>query len=406
MSAGRNKTATRLAALAVSVAMFAGIAPAGAETIKIGVPMELSGRFVAYGASGRRGVEMALERFGTKVGDNDIQLLFRDVQSEAQATVSAINELVSVEKVDFMIGPVASPIVAASVPPWQQGKPIWIVNGSSSTQLEEIAGGEDAFFHTYPYAYHYHTSEAEALQHYLGEGKKIAVIYSDDNYGRTHLPYVQQFYKDAGFEIVAEEVIRTNTPDMNPVLTKIARVKPDILIGLVQTTDAITLAKQIHTRKLDVPYLVGTAYTQLDEWQEAVGEAQEGWMGVTTYLPGVNHPANPDYPELFPETVAWAEAFKTKYNMEPDFLDIGHYAAMGMLLVALDKAGGDKAKAAEELRSLDIPTVNGRGKFESTGFGTKQQAFVDMVVFQRQGGKNVVLWPLETASGDITAVTR
>lgn len=397
MSAGRSSIAIRMAALAATAAMLAGVVPASADTIKIGVPMELSGRFVAYGASGRRGVEMALERFGNKVGGNDIKLLVRDVQSEAQATVSAVNELVSVEKVDFMIGPVASPIVAAAVPPWQQRKPVWIVDGSSSTQLEKIAGGEDNFFHTYPYAYHYHTSEAAALKHYLGEGKTVAVIYSDDNYGRTHLPYVKKFYTEAGFKIIDEEVVRTNTPDMNPVLTKIARAKPDILVGLVQTTDAITLAKQIYTRKLNVPYLVGTAYTQLDEWQKAVGEAQEGWLGVTTYLPGVNHPANPDYPKLFPETKEWVEAFKAKYHAEPDFLDIGHYASMGMLLVALDKVGGDKTKAAAELASLDIDTVYGRGNFKATGFGTKHQAFSDMVVFQRQAGKNVVLWPLKAA---------
>lgn len=396
----------RMTALATTVAMIGGIGYAYADTIKVGVPMELSGRFVAYGASGRRGVEMAFERFGTKVGENDIQILYRDVQSDAQATVSAINELVTVEKVDFLIGPVASPLVAASVPPWQQVKPTWIVSGSSGTQLEEIAGGEDAFFHTYPFAYHYHTSEAAALAQYLGKGKKVAVIYSDDAYGRTHLPYVQKFYKEAGFEIVAEEVIRTNSPDLNPVLTKISRVKPDILIGLVQTTDAITLAKQVHTRKLNVPYLVGTAYTQLDEWQDAVGEAQEGWIGVTTYLPGVNHPGNPDFPELFPETEVWVEAFRAKYDMEPDFLDIGHYASTGMLLVALERAGGDKVKAVEELRTMDIQTVNGRGKFEPTGFGTKHQAFVDMVVFQRRGSDNVIVWPLEAASGTIEPVTR
>ncbi|MGF7160399.1 branched-chain amino acid transport system substrate-binding protein [Rhodoligotrophos appendicifer] len=394
-------------ALLVATGISAGSFAASAEeTIKIGVPMELSGRFVAYGGPGKRGVEMAAEAFGNTVGGKKVEFIYRDVQSEAQSTVSTVNELVNVEKVDFMIGPVGSPIVAAAIPPWQQGKPVWIVNGSSSTKLEEVVGKEDNFFHTYPYAYHYHTSEAAALKHYLGEGKKVAVIYSDDSYGRTHLPYVKQFYGDIGYEIVAEEMVRANATDMNPALTKIARAKPDILVGLVQTTDAITMAKQVQTRKLDVPYLVGTAYTQLEEWQKAVGDAQEGWMGVTTYLPGVEHAANKDYPKLFPSTTEWVEAFKKKYNAEPDFLDIGHYAATGMLLIALDKAGGDKVKAAEELRKMNVETVNGRGEFKPTGFGTKQQAFTDMIVFQRQGGKNVVLWPLEAANGEIAAVKR
>lgn len=390
-----------LGLLAAGLVQTAGHSAAAQDAIKVGVPMEITGRFAAYGTSGKRGVEMAAEAFGDTVGGRKIEFLFRDVQSDPQATVSVMNELINVVGVDFIIGPIASPIVATAIPAWQQKKPYWIVPGSSSTSLEEKAGAEENFFHTYPFAYHYHSSESDALKHYLGEGKRVAVIYSDDNYGRTHHPYLKDFYTERGFEIVAEEVVRTNAPDMNPVLSKIAQADADILVGLVQTTDAITLAKQIRARNLDIPVLVGTAYTQLDEWQQAVGEAQEGWLGVTTYLPGTEMPANKDYPELFPKATEWEARFRERYGQEPDFLDIGSYASAGMLLIALDRAGGDVDKAAEELRKMDVETVLGRGAFKDTGRGTKYQAFTDMLVFQRRNGDNVVIWPLEAAEGEL-----
>jgi len=402
-----NTIRAALLAVGSAVAALPALGPALAdETIKIGVPMSLSGRFVSYGASGKRGVEMAAEAFGSTINGRKIEFLYRDVQSDPQATMSAVNELINSQDVDFLIGPTASPIVAAAIPPWQQGKPIWILNGGSTTAVEELLGGEERFFHTYPYSYHYHTSELNALKHYLGDGKKVAVIYADDTYGQSHLPFVQKFYSEAGFEIVAEEMIRANTMDMSPVLTKISRAKPDILIALLQSTDAVTLAKQIHSRKLEVPYLVGMVDAALPRWQEAVGEAQEGWIGVTTYLPGVERPANQDYPKLFPSAAEWEEKFRKRYNVEPDFMDIGHYTATAMLLIALERSGGEVEQAAEELRKMDIVTVNGRGKFEETGFGTKQQAFTDMVVFQRKGGKNVIVWPLEIATGELTLVAR
>jgi len=396
--------------VAAAVAALACSAATGAhaqDTIRVGVPMELSGKFVAYGAPGKRGAEMAAEAFNHTVAGKKLELLIRDVQSDAQTTVSVINELVSQAKVNYMIGPIGSPIVAAAIPAWQQGKPLWLVPGSSSTKLEEVAGAEPMFFHTYPYAYHYHTSEAAALKHYLGAGKKVAVIYSDDAYGRTHLPYVQKYYKEAGYTIVAEELVRTNATDLNPVLTKIRVSKPDILIGLVQTTDAITLAKQIHTRRLDVPVLVGTAYTQLDEWRNAVGEAQEGWLGVTTYLPGAQRAANKDYPQIFPSLTEWEDKFRKRFNAEPDFLDIGTYATAAMLFLAIDRAGvDDREKVAAELRKMDLPTVFGQGNFKPTEGGTRQQAFTDMVVFQNQGGKNVVLYPLADATGKLQPLKR
>jgi branched-chain amino acid transport system substrate-binding protein len=385
---------------------FAALPAVAEETIKIGVPMELSGRFVAYGASGKRGVEYAVEIYGGKVAGKKIELLVRDVQSESQATITVFNELVLKEKLNYIIGPIASPTVAAAIPTWRQAKPIWLVPGSSSTKLEDEAGSELQFFHTFPYAYHYHSSIAAMLKSQLPPGQKVAIVYSDDNYGRTHQPYAKKYLTEAGFEIVAEEIVRTNAADMNPLLTKIARVKPDILLGLVQTTDAVTLAKQIHTRKLRVPYLVGTAATQLEEWQKSVGAAQEGWIGVTTYLPGLNRPGNKDLANLFPPSDEWEAAFVKRYGREPDFEDAGCYVTAMSLLLAIERAGGDdKEKVAAELRKTDIQnTLLGVARFVATPSGTKQQAFTDMVVFQRRDGKNAMLFPPGPATVPIEAV--
>ncbi|MFG1347791.1 ABC transporter substrate-binding protein [Xanthobacter autotrophicus DSM 431] len=394
-----------LACLAVAAAF--AVTPARAEeTIRIGVPMELSGRFVAYGASGKRGAEFAAEVYGGKVAGKKIELLVRDVQSESQATISVFNELVTKEKVNYIIGPIGSPTVAAAIPAWRQGKPVWLVPGSSSTKLEEEVGGDPEFFHTFPYAYNYHASVAAALKARLAPGQKIAIVYTDDNYGRTHYPYAKKYLTGAGFEIVAEEIVRTNAADMNPLLTKIARAKPDVIVGLLQTTDAVTLAKQIYTRKMPVPYLIGTAATQLDEWQKAVGPAQEGWVGVTTYLPGLNRPGNKDYPKLFPPSDEWEAAFIKKYGQEPDFEDAGGYVSAMLLFLAIERAGGDdKEKVAAELRKMNIPdTLLGTAKFVETPSGTKQQAFTEMVVFQRENGKNVLLYPPGPATGRLQPV--
>jgi len=378
------------------------------RVIRIGFPLELSGRFVSYGAPGKRGAEMALDAVGYRVGPFKIEALFRDVQSETQAAISAATELVVSNNVNFIVGPVASPIVPAIVPIIRQKEAIWLVPGSSNTSLEAAIGSEDYFFHTWPYAYDYHSNLAVALKEKLGEKyKRVAVIYSDDGYGRTHLPYIEKFYPLNGFEIVAKELIRANSSDLNPVLTKLSRVNADILVGAVQTTDGITLAKQIQTRRLNIPFLVGTAYTQLAEWQAAVGEAQEGWLGVTTFLPGLERSANKDYPKLFPKLSDWAAAFKARYNMDPDFLDVTIYATVALLLIAIERAGtDDKVKVGEALSTMDIETINGEAKFVPSGGGTKHQAFTQMLVFQRQKGQNAIVYPKALENGQLIALTR
>lgn len=392
------------ATMAILIAA-ASASPARAQTVKIGAVLELSGRFVSFGAHCQRGINMAAEAFGDTVAGRKYEFVFRDLQSEARATVSAFTEMGNSGDINLVIGPTASPIAAAAMPSWQQTKPLWIEPGASSLDVQNLVGKEPMFFHTYPYGYHYHKSLAEALKTALGGGKTIAVLYSDDAYGRSHLPAIKKYYKEAGFNVITEESVRTNSPDMGPILTKVGRSKPDVLLGVMQTTDAITLAKQVRTLRLKIPYLVGTAATQLIEWQQAVGDAQEGWLGISTYLPDTEDwPADKTYPKLLPRTKAWEATFEAKYRTTPDYDDATCYANAIQLLLAIDKAGTDnKEKVAEELRKQDLMTPMGRAHFEPSE-DTLQQEFSDLIVFQRQSGKNVIIYPAKAATGKLKAL--
>jgi branched-chain amino acid transport system substrate-binding protein len=388
------------------VAAFAVTGAARADdSVRIGLFAELSGKFAAYGLPSRRGAEMAVAAVNGRAGGKSIELVVRDVQSDPQVMVAAMKELADQQRLNFVVGPIASPIVATAVPSWRQNKPLWVVPGSSSPTLEQQIGAEPYFFHAYPYAYHYHVVAAEGLKHYLGGGK-LAVIYADDNFGRSHLDYVRKYYGDAGFKIVSEEMVRANAPDMRPVLERIRAAKPDVLIALVETTDAVTLAKQVRIVKLGVPYLVGTSFAQYEEWQKAVGDAQEGWLGVSTYLPGVlDRPADPNAPALFPSTSEWEAKFRKLYNAEPDQLAAATYVSVAMIILAVDRCHcDDKEKVAVELRKMEVQTVFGAGKFHPSGQGTMQQAYDQMMLFQRHNNKSVVVYPEDVRQSKLLPV--
>jgi len=378
------------------------------EPIKIGVVLELSGRFSAFGHTCETGVKFASEVWGDTVAGRKIEFLYNDDQSDAAATVATLTHLISQDKINYLMGPLSSPIAAAAIGPWRQGKPIWFVPGGSTTTIEKEVGPEPMFFHTLPYAYHYYKTITEALKYQLDTTKKkVAILYVDDNYGRTHQPLAHQYFTQAGFEIVAEEVVRANSPDLNPVLTKIAQTKPDILLGIGQTTDSVTLAKQLYTRNLNIPYLIGPGSTQLREWQDSAGEAQEGWIGIAYYVPGVvNWPANKDYPRVLPSTAEWEKMFEARFKYEPNYHNLVCYINIMQLLIAIEKVGDDKEKVAAEIAKMDLMTPMGSGKFAPTGQGTLNQSFKDMMVFQRHNGKNVLLFPAEVATGKIAVAPR
>jgi branched-chain amino acid transport system substrate-binding protein len=120
------------------------------DTIKIGAPVEVSGKFVSYGAAAKRGIEMAVDIYGGKVAGKKIEVLFRDLQSDPQVTANSFTQLLAEEKVNFLIGPIATPMTMAGLPAWRRTKALWVVPGATTPLLEEEAGKEPMLFHTFP----------------------------------------------------------------------------------------------------------------------------------------------------------------------------------------------------------------------------------------------------------------
>lgn len=393
-----------LALVLATLALGGSLPPAAAqEPVLIGAPLELTGRFAAYGSPAKRGMEFALELHGGKVLGRPVQIEYVDVQSDPKATVSGFTDLLARRGVKFVVGPIASPIVATAIGVAKQHKPLWIVPGASTTTVERQVGAEPWFFHSYPYDYHYHRPMAAALKSLLPGGKAtVAIVYDDGAYGTEHVKYARKYYAEAGLKIVLEEVVKAKGTDYTPALAKVKQANPDLVVGLVQTSDGILLSKQIRETGVKAKLLVATVYPALPEWAQAVGEAGEGWAGVSAYIPGVGWPADPKYTKLFPATRDWEQLFRKRFDREAAFPDLLGYVGLAQLLIALEEAGSaDPARVMAALKRLKLQTQLGPLEYKPSGEGTVNQGLDSMLVFQRQGGKSVVVYPPAAATGKL-----
>lgn len=392
-----------VAAFALSQTAFAQ------DTLKIGAPTSLSGRYATYGAQAQRGIEGAIEAWkkvrGDKVAGRSVQLVVRDTQSNTALMVSIMDNLIETEKVDIIIGGDGSNVAAAAVPGWKKAtaRPVWIMPGASTDVIEREIGPDPYFFHTYLWSYHYHSSLASALAPIAGNKKRVAIIYSDGAYGRSHIEDARASLKEAGFEVVGEELTREGSIDYNPQLSRLRALKPDILYTIVQTNDAVQLAKQIQSARLPVSYLVGTGQVQFPEWQDSVGAAQNCWIGVTSWMPGLGYPADGKEPKLFPASSEWEANWSKTYNKIPEFFDAGYYASTMLALLAVEATGStDRDTLKDWLAKQDYSTMLGTSKFSKSRVAL-HQAFDKVVVFQRRKGQsgfsNALLFPREIASG-------
>jgi branched-chain amino acid transport system substrate-binding protein len=399
----------------ICLAVWLAISPTARADgeFRIGLPMELSGRFVAFGSQIKRGVETAVETWkqvrGDKVAGRDIVLIERDTQSNNTTTVSVMGQLINSDKADILIGPGGSDSGAAAVPPWKQAadRPVWIVPGVSATVVEKQIGKDPYFFHTFPWTYHYHATIVAGLKQALGTGKKVAIVYSDGAYGRAHIEYARKYLKDGGYDIVDEELIRENAPDFLPSLLKVRAAHPDILYTLVQTSDAVLLAKQIYSAKLNIPYLIGTFQATLPEFKNALGDVQNCWTGVNTYVVGLHSKADATEPKLFPASDEWEAAWRAKYNKEPEYMEVGSYISAMLALLAVEQANAtDRDHVGAVLAAEAHDTIMGNSRFEPSEIAL-HQAFGTVVDFQlqKQGDTyaSVIFYPPARANGKLQA---
>jgi ABC-type branched-subunit amino acid transport system substrate-binding protein len=318
-----------------------------------------------------------------------------------------MNQLIQSDKVHVLVGPGASDIGAAAVPPWKQvaDRPVWLVPGVSTTVAENAVGKDPYYFHTFPWTYDYHSTNVDALKLAIGSNHRVAIVYSDGAYGRAHIEAARKYLKQGGFNIVAEELIREGGNDFTPSLLKLRAQKPDMIYTLLQTADAVQVTKQIKSVNLGVPYLIGTFQAALPEWKNAVGDLQQCWTGVTTYLPGANFPADKREPKLFPSGNTWEAAWRARYKKEPEYMEAGAYISTILALLAIEKTNSlDRDKIAAALSEADYASVLGPTKFEPSEIGL-HQAFSRMLVFQQQktanGYEPVLLYPTANAKGKL-----
>ncbi|TCG02404.1 hypothetical protein BZM26_00755 [Paraburkholderia strydomiana] len=405
------KFACHRATIALAAAMWS-MAGHGQEALKIGAPTSLSGRYVAFGVQAKRGIEFAIEVWKATKGEtaagHPIELFMVDTQSDNALTVSTMNDLIQSRRVNIIIGPDGSDIAAAAVPPWKRAgdRPVWILPGSSGSKTEEEVGADRYFFHTFAWAYDYHKNSAQALLQSIGPKKRVAFVYSDGAYGRSQIGPAQKYMKQAGFEVVDSQLVREGASEFNSAIVKMRATHPDVVYVLMQTTDVIQFTKQLNIAKAGIKYQISTAAPQLPEWQNAVGDAQNCWIGVTTWTPGLGLPGDPREPKLFPDSNTWEAAFRARYKREPGFLDVGYYVSTMLALLAVDATKSVNRDAVTDwLSKQDYKTPLGSSSKFSRSDITPHQAFSKVVLFQRvkgtKGFESAVFYPTEIAKAKL-----
>jgi branched-chain amino acid transport system substrate-binding protein len=369
----RRTTSVALALAAV----LASAAPALAqEAIKIGVVGPLTGAFAAGGQSQLSGAEMRAKEINTGGGKYKIELMSEDDASNCNQSANATVKLITQGRVAAILGAVNSPCSLAMVPLTQRYRVPQFTFGVGTAITQQ---GSEWVFRVAVAA----NGQTEALADYAMKElkhQKIAVLYSDDEYGASMANGFKEALARRNLQPAAFEVFPRADQDFTGQLTTVKRSGATALYPVGSYVAAALIAKQAKQLGMDMQ-LLGDTGNATPKYIELGGEFVEGSVLVEPFTP-----ADPD-----PKVQEFTRRYKEQYGRDPDGWVAEMYDAVGMIHQAVERAGKvDQTVIRDHVASFTpekpYEGILGKWSFSKTG-----DASFPLYKVQVKNGQKVIL---------------
>jgi branched-chain amino acid transport system substrate-binding protein len=327
--------------------------PHQSETVAIGVIQPLTGPIAVGGQRALHGIELAIEEHNAKAKPT-VELHIEDSQGAPAEGVKAINKLVSVDRVRFILGDLTSGVTMAIAPIAQRHKTIILATGASSPNIRDAG---DYIFRNWVSDDFDGKVAAEYLHNELNK-KRVVLLKIQNEYGASLAAAFEARLTKLGGTIVFEEAFPVGHSDFRTLITKVKSVNFDAIYLAGQPKESGYLLRQM--KELGVRALVfsNTSVEEAD-FKAIAADAAEGLYYTTPSF---------DLASGRPLIQNFVRAYQQKFNEEPDVVSAHGYDAARMLLACLVSAPRDVESVKGRLYRLsEFEGVTGTCSFDSHG---------------------------------------
>ncbi len=390
-------------ALALAV-VLSGVAPtlpglaAADKALRVGAPLPLTGPLSPEGLKQKRGYDLWAAEVnkagGIKVGGDryKVEMVYNDYQSNTPRAVQLAEKLISDDKVNFLFSPFGSGATkAASGVSEKYGIPT----------IAATASSEEVYNQGYKYLFGTFTPNAtlteplaDIVKGKVGDVKKVAILARNDLFPLAIGQEMEKSAKKRGLEVVFFEKYAIGTLDHASAITQIRAARPQWIFATGYINDLILIRKQMADLGVSAAVVTMIAGPAYKEFAEATGPRAENVTSAAWWHPAVRYKG----PDVFGTTENYNKLYQAAYGAVPDYVEASASACGVILQLAIEKAGTmDPRKVRDALASLDATTFFGPVRFGPTG----QIVSLEPPVFQIQGGKPVVIYPVAVKQSDL-----
>ncbi|RKU31529.1 hypothetical protein C6497_01660 [Candidatus Poribacteria bacterium] len=302
------------------------------KTLKIGV-IQPSNTFTTF-SQGAETARVQINEMGGVLGMK-VEFISRDNQPVAtapptpEASVSAAKELIDVEDVFALLGPIYSTNAVEVGPIAQQAKRL-MLPGSSGSNVPVV--GDYVFLITVPNPFQGKVMASFAMNPDELGAKTAATIHEDgDVYSNDLVLAFEDAFQGIGGKIVHSGTYSAGDTTFTNLLTEIHNTNPDVIFCPAFQPEVPLLINEARSIGITVSFLGGSAW---DDRERFLSILDDNSVLDDCYYPTNFSVATPD-----PNVQEFVQGYTALFGGPPDGIAASGYDAMRLLARAIDTAG-------------------------------------------------------------------
>jgi branched-chain amino acid transport system substrate-binding protein len=252
------------------------------NVIKIGAVLSMTGSGAEYGQDQKKALELMMELNKNRTLKYDYDIIFQDSKSDPKEGVSALNQIINTEKIDFVLS-VLSSVSMAIIPITEKNNiPLFCV-GSNPL----MTNNQKYVFRSLPMT-NYQIKQLANFIMMDDKVKTIGIVYINDDFGVGSLKSFKETLLNSSKKIISVEAVNPNQANYLPTLAKITSYRPDAIFIASYGESLAQILKQLYELKYNNIKLA-TLEVSYPKVLDIAQNAAEGVIYVDTeYLIGEN----------------------------------------------------------------------------------------------------------------------
>jgi branched-chain amino acid transport system substrate-binding protein len=400
-----------VAAFIVGLLALSGASAQSGNPIKVGAGLALTGGGAPAGKMLLAAIDIWRDDVNAKGGllGRPVEVVSYDDQSTPSNVPGIYTKLITVDKVDLLLGPYATNFVAPAMPTIMQ---------HNKMTLSLTAIGINRHFNYPKYfsmvpvgpdgvnAFSKGFFEVAAAQ--KPKPQTVAILAADAEFAKAASDGAREELKKQGMKVIYDQTYPPNTTDFTPMVRAMQAANADIVyiaayppdnVGIIRAANEIGL-----NPKMFGGAMIGMLITPI---RVQLGPIANGLVIVETFLPSPKLQF-PGLDDMMKRYQAKAGELKTD-ALGYAFVPMGYAAGQVLAKAVTETKSLDHDKLAAYIHANKFDTVVGAIAFGKDGEWTEARQFTTQVQNVapnnldqfRDGSRTPVLWPSEYKSGDI-----